>query len=134
MAVGSDENLQNKLSDLVDRPNASNFSWNYAIFWQISRVLGSGIYNLCSKYHSLIHFFKLTFRFINSGMMILQFPKYDLSNFESVNFAIFFKSSTICSVGLMRSFLVKYIGIQTIVLVPTDIGVVKLGSAKFVGD
>ncbi|EEF39048.1 transcription factor MTB1 [Ricinus communis] len=36
MAIGSDENLQNKLSDLVDRPNASNFSWNYAIFWQIS--------------------------------------------------------------------------------------------------
>lgn len=48
MAVGSDEDLQNKLSDLVDRPNASNFSWNYAIFWQISRsksgdwVLGWG--------------------------------------------------------------------------------------------
>lgn len=36
MAMCSDENLQNKLSDLVDRPNASNFSWNYAIFWQIS--------------------------------------------------------------------------------------------------
>ena len=37
MTLGSDENLQNKLSDLVERPNASNFSWNYAIFWQISR-------------------------------------------------------------------------------------------------
>ncbi|MBA0583993.1 hypothetical protein Gorai_014827, partial [Gossypium raimondii] len=28
--ICSDENLQNKLSGLVDRPNASNFSWNYA--------------------------------------------------------------------------------------------------------
>ncbi|CAL0311298.1 unnamed protein product [Lupinus luteus] len=48
MAVGSDESLQNKLSDLVERPNASNFSWNYAIFWQLSQsksgdwVLGWG--------------------------------------------------------------------------------------------
>ncbi|XP_022734833.1 transcription factor bHLH13-like isoform X2 [Durio zibethinus] len=41
MTVNSDENLQNKLSDLVDRPNASNFSWNYAIFWQISRSKSS---------------------------------------------------------------------------------------------
>ncbi|KAF9687925.1 hypothetical protein SADUNF_Sadunf02G0143900 [Salix dunnii] len=36
MAMCGDENLQNKLSDLVDCPNASDFSWNYAIFWQIS--------------------------------------------------------------------------------------------------
>ncbi|KOM52978.1 hypothetical protein LR48_Vigan09g163700 [Vigna angularis] len=48
MAVGSDEGLQNKLSDLVERPNDSNFSWNYAIFWQLSQsksgdwVLGWG--------------------------------------------------------------------------------------------
>ncbi|KAJ1429478.1 hypothetical protein SESBI_08246 [Sesbania bispinosa] len=48
MAIGSGENLQNKLSDLVERPNVSNFSWNYAIFWQISQskygdwVLGWG--------------------------------------------------------------------------------------------
>ncbi|TYG57736.1 hypothetical protein ES288_D08G167100v1 [Gossypium darwinii] len=28
--ICSDENLQNKLSGLVDRPNASNFSWNNA--------------------------------------------------------------------------------------------------------
>ncbi|KAF1894274.1 hypothetical protein Lal_00004198 [Lupinus albus] len=37
MAVGSDVSLQNKLSDLVERPNVSNFSWNYAIFWQLSQ-------------------------------------------------------------------------------------------------
>ncbi|KAB5569323.1 hypothetical protein DKX38_003116 [Salix brachista] len=36
MVMCGDENLQNKLSDLVDCPNASDFSWNYAIFWQIS--------------------------------------------------------------------------------------------------
>ncbi|XP_019440445.1 PREDICTED: transcription factor bHLH13-like isoform X2 [Lupinus angustifolius] len=48
MAIGSDESLQNKLSDIVERPNVSNFSWNYAIFWQLSQsksgdwVLGWG--------------------------------------------------------------------------------------------
>ena len=36
MVMCGDENLQNMLSDLVDCPNASDFSWNYAIFWQIS--------------------------------------------------------------------------------------------------
>ncbi|KAJ4953647.1 hypothetical protein NE237_030479 [Protea cynaroides] len=47
-AVGSGGNLHNKLSELVEGPNSSNFSWNYAIFWQISRsksgelVLGWG--------------------------------------------------------------------------------------------
>lgn len=47
-SLSTDENLQNKLSDLVDNPNSSNFSWNYAIFWQISHsktedlVLGWG--------------------------------------------------------------------------------------------
>ncbi|XP_042505947.1 transcription factor MTB1-like [Macadamia integrifolia] len=47
-AVGSGGNLHNKLSELVEAPNSSNFSWNYAIFWQISRsksgelVLGWG--------------------------------------------------------------------------------------------
>ncbi|XP_010559123.1 PREDICTED: transcription factor ABA-INDUCIBLE bHLH-TYPE-like [Tarenaya hassleriana] len=35
--MGSDESLQIKLSDLVDRPNSMNFSWNYAIFWQLSQ-------------------------------------------------------------------------------------------------
>ena len=32
MAFGIDENLEKKLSDLVERLNPSNFSWNYAIF------------------------------------------------------------------------------------------------------
>ncbi|KAL4566993.1 hypothetical protein LXL04_022563 [Taraxacum kok-saghyz] len=36
-ALATDDSLQNKLSDLVDNPNSANFSWNYAIFWQISR-------------------------------------------------------------------------------------------------
>ncbi|KAM0048193.1 putative transcription factor bHLH family [Helianthus debilis subsp. tardiflorus] len=44
----NDENLQQKLSDLVDNPIYGNFSWNFAIFWQISKsktgdlVLGWG--------------------------------------------------------------------------------------------
>ncbi|KAL7125686.1 hypothetical protein ABFS83_14G133000 [Erythranthe nasuta] len=48
MSMANNENLQNKLSDLVERPNSSNFSWNYAIFWQLSKsktgdlVLGWG--------------------------------------------------------------------------------------------
>ncbi|KAK9051403.1 hypothetical protein SSX86_028030 [Deinandra increscens subsp. villosa] len=46
--LGNDDVLQHKLSDLVDRPNHGNFSWNFAIFWQISQsktgdlVLGWG--------------------------------------------------------------------------------------------
>lgn len=47
-AIGGEPDLQEKLSALVDRPNPSGFTWNYAIFWQISRsasmevVLGWG--------------------------------------------------------------------------------------------
>lgn len=37
ISLANDDNLQNKLADLVDNPNSANFSWNYAIFWQISR-------------------------------------------------------------------------------------------------
>ncbi|KAK4769668.1 hypothetical protein SAY87_030200 [Trapa incisa] len=48
IGVGGNENLQGRLADLVDCPNDWGFSWNYAIFWQISRsksgdlVLGWG--------------------------------------------------------------------------------------------
>ncbi|MQM05613.1 hypothetical protein Taro_038423 [Colocasia esculenta] len=47
-AVGGDPDLQNKLAALVDGPNLSGLTWNYAIFWQVSRskagdvVLGWG--------------------------------------------------------------------------------------------
>ncbi|CAA7402503.1 unnamed protein product [Spirodela intermedia] len=47
-AIGGDSDLQDKLAALVDGPNPSGFTWNYAIFWQISRsatgdiVLGWG--------------------------------------------------------------------------------------------
>ncbi|KMZ73477.1 Basic helix-loop-helix (BHLH) family transcription factor [Zostera marina] len=47
-AVTDHGNLQNRLMELVDGPNPSGVSWNYAIFWQISRyksgetVLGWG--------------------------------------------------------------------------------------------
>ncbi|KAL4204770.1 hypothetical protein AMTRI_Chr01g133750 [Amborella trichopoda] len=36
MATTADCNLQNKLCDLVEGHHFSKFSWNYAIFWQIS--------------------------------------------------------------------------------------------------
>ncbi|MQM10714.1 hypothetical protein Taro_043612 [Colocasia esculenta] len=36
-AVGSDPDLQDKLASLVEGPNPSGLTWNYAIFWQISR-------------------------------------------------------------------------------------------------
>ena len=36
MVFGSGENLQNKLLDLTEHLNVSNFNWNYVIFWQIS--------------------------------------------------------------------------------------------------
>lgn len=32
MTFGSNENLQNKLLDLVEHSDVSNFSWNYTIF------------------------------------------------------------------------------------------------------
>lgn len=38
ISADTDDNLQDKLSHLVDRPNSDSFSWNYAIFWQLSRA------------------------------------------------------------------------------------------------
>lgn len=32
VSIENNENIQNKLSDLVERPNSSNFSWNYGFF------------------------------------------------------------------------------------------------------
>ncbi|CAK9183846.1 unnamed protein product [Ilex paraguariensis] len=97
-AMGNDENLQNKLSDLVDSPNAVNFSWNYAIFWQISRSKsGEGGPGRCFASERHI--------WLSDAL----------------------KSSTDYCI---RSLLARSAGIQTIVLIPTDIGVVELGSVR----
>nr|UYR58236.1 bHLH26 transcription factor [Panax quinquefolius] len=181
MAVGNDENLQNKLSDLVDCPNFSNFSWNYAIFWQISRsksgdlVLGWGdgscrelregeesevsqILNLrfedekqqrmrkrvLQKLHSLFggsdeecYAFGLD-RVTDTELFFLvsmyfSFPRGEdapgkcFGSGKHVWLSDTLKSSTdYC----FRSFLAKSAGIQTIVLIPTDVGVVELGSVR----
>lgn len=181
MAMGNDENLQNKLSDLVEHPNSSNFSWNYAIFWQISRsksgdlVLGWGdgccrepgegeesevtrILNLrledetqqrmrkrvLQKLHTCFggsdedsYAFGLD-RVTDTEMFFLasmyfSFPRGEGGPGKSfgsgkhlwVSDAL--KSSADYCV---RSFLAKSAGIQTLVLIPTDVGVVELGSVR----
>uniref|UniRef100_A0A5B7AG75 Transcription factor n=1 Tax=Davidia involucrata TaxID=16924 RepID=A0A5B7AG75_DAVIN len=183
MAVGGDENLQSKLSDLVDRPNAANFSWNYAIFWQISRsksgdlVLGWGdgscrepkegeesevtrVLNLrfedetqqrmrkrvLQKLHTLFggsdedsYAFGLD-RVTDTEMFFLasmyfSFPRGEggpgkcFGSGKHIWLSDALKSS---SDYCVRSFLAKSAGIQTIVLVPTDVGVVELGSVRSV--
>ncbi|XP_027160117.1 transcription factor bHLH13 isoform X1 [Coffea eugenioides] len=181
MAMGNDENLQNKLSDLVEHPNSSNFSWNYAIFWQISRsksgdlVLGWGdgccrepregeesevtrILNLrledetqqrmrkrvLQKLHTCFggsdedsYAFGLD-RVTDTEMFFLasmyfSFPRGEGGPGKSfgsgkhlwVSDAL--KSSADYCV---RSFLAKSAGMQTLVLIPTDVGVVELGSVR----
>ncbi|KAI9181944.1 hypothetical protein LWI28_020334 [Acer negundo] len=183
MAIGSDETLQNKLSDLVDRPNASNFSWNYAIFWQISRsktgevVLGWGdgscrepkegeeseatkILNIrledetqqrmrkrvLQKLHTLFggsdedNYALGLDRVTDTEMFFLasmyfSFPRGDGGPgkcFASGKHVWLFDCLKLGSDYCVRSFLAKSAGIQTIVLVSTDIGVVELGSVRSV--
>ena len=181
MAVGSDENLQNKLSDLVDRPNASNFSWNYAIFWQISRsksgdwVLGWGdgscrepregeelevsrILNrrlsdetqqrmrkrVLQKLHTLFggsdedsYAFGLD-RVTDTEMFFLASMYFSFTRGEGGPGKSFGSGKHLWQYDALkspldycvRSFLAKSAGIQTIVLIPTDVGVVELGSVR----
>lgn len=181
MAIGNDENLQNKLSDLVDRPNASNFSWNYAIFWQISRsktgdlVLGWGdgccrepkegeeseakrVLNLMledetqqkmrkrvlQKLHKLFggsdedNYALGLDRVTDTEMFFLasmyfSFPRGEGGPgqcFASGKHMWFSDALKSTSEYCVRSFLAKSAGIQTVVLVPTDVGVVELGSVR----
>ncbi|KAK7275376.1 hypothetical protein RIF29_16492 [Crotalaria pallida] len=184
MAIGSGENLQNKLSDLVERPNVSNFSWNYAIFWQLSQskygdlVLGwgdgccrepregeegvGGILRLqmdddemnqkmrkrvLQKLHTTFgdsdeenYAFGLD-RVTDTEMFFLasmyfSFPRghggpgkcFASGKHLWLTDAMKSSSDDYC----VRSFLAKSAGIQTIVLVPTDLGVVELGSVRIV--
>ncbi|XP_020212241.1 transcription factor bHLH13 [Cajanus cajan] len=176
MAVGSEEGVQNNLSDLVERPNQSNFSWNYAIFWQLSQSK-SGDWVLCwgdgccrepneeeevavrgrgrlveeemhqrmrkrvlQKLHTtfggsdednyavgLDHVTDTEMFFLAS--MYFSFPRGHGGPgkcFASGNHLWLKSVSDYC----VRSFLAKSAGIQTVVLVPTDLGVVELGSVR----
>ncbi|XP_059651224.1 transcription factor MTB1-like [Cornus florida] len=182
MAVGGDENLQNKLSDLVDGPNADNFSWNYAIFWQISRsksgdlVLGWGdgscrepkegeeeseVYRILNipladdtqqrmrkrvlqKLHTLFggsdedsYAFGLD-RVTDTEMFYLASMYFSFPPGQGGPGRCFASGKHIWlsdalrapSDYCVRSVLARSAAIQTIVLIPTDVGVVELGSVR----
>ncbi|XP_024987947.1 transcription factor bHLH13 [Cynara cardunculus var. scolymus] len=180
-SLGNDENLQHKLSDLVDHPNSANFSWNYAIFWQVSQsktgdlVLGWGD-GSCREPKEGEEFEIariLSFRLEDENQQrikkrVLQKIHLLFGGLDEDNYAfgldrvtdteMFFlismyfsfrkgdggpgrcftsghhvwisdalnSSSDYC----FRSYLAKSAGIQTIVLVPTDVGVVEVGSIR----
>lgn len=185
MAVRNDENLQNKLSDLVERPSPSNFSWNYAIFWQLSHsksgewVLGWGdgscrdprdgeeteasqILSLrleddsqqrmkkraLQKLHTLFggsdedNYALGLDRVTDTEMFFLasmyfSFPRGEggpgkcLASGKHIWLLDVLNSS---SEYCVRSYLAKSAGIRTVVLVPTDVGVVELGSVRSVSE
>ncbi|KAK4379238.1 hypothetical protein RND71_001100 [Anisodus tanguticus] len=183
MAIGNDQNLQNKLSDLVERPNPANFSWNYAIFWQISRsksgelVLGWGDGCCREPREGEEREFKRIFNLRLDDEAQQRMRKRVLQNLHMLfggtdedNYAfgldrvtdteMFFLASMYFSFPLgeggpgkcfgsgkhlwlsdalkssldycARSFLAKSAGMQTIVLIPTDVGVVELGSVRLI--
>ncbi|KAK4801546.1 hypothetical protein SAY86_022033 [Trapa natans] len=184
MGVGSNENLQNRLSDLVDCPNASGFSWNYAIFWQISRsksgalVLGWGdgccrdplegeeteaarIINskleedgaqqsmrkkVLQKLHTLFggldedsYALQLD-RVTNTELLFLASMYFSFPRGEGGPGKCFASGSNVWLTDAygsaydfcVRSSLMKSAGMQTILWVPTDTGVVEVGSVRFV--
>ncbi|CAA2965343.1 transcription factor bHLH13-like isoform X2 [Olea europaea var. sylvestris] len=183
MTMGNDENLQNKLSDLVEHPNAASFSWNYAIFWQLSRsksgdlVLGWGD-GCCrepregeeSERSRILNFRLEDETQQKMRKRVLQKLHTLFGGTEEDNYAfgldkvtdteIFFLASMYFSFPrgeggpgkcygsgkyvwlsdafnfsfdyCVRSFLAKSAGMRTIVLIPTDIGVVELGSVRSV--
>ncbi|KHN06316.1 Transcription factor bHLH13 [Glycine soja] len=188
MAFGCGENMQNKLSDLVERPNSSNFSWNYAIFWQISQskygdwVLGWGD-GCCREPREgeegggEVRRVRVVFDDDDEKVQrmrkgVLQKLHMTFGGSDEDNYAfgldrvtdteMFFLASMYFSFprGLggpgkcfasgkhlwvsdvlkssfdycVRSFLAKSAGIQTVVLVPTDFGVVEMGSVRMVGE
>lgn len=184
-AIGSGENLENKLSDLVERSNVSNFSWNYAIFWRISQskfgdwVLGWGDgccrepkeeekeqnlgmksvvedekqqrmrKRVLQKLHATFggldddnYAFGLD-RVTDTEMFFLASMYFSFPNGHGGPGKCFasgkhlwlcdaLKSSN--SDYCVRAFLAKSVGFKTIVLVPTDLGVVELGSVRTVGE
>ncbi|KAL2456987.1 Transcription factor bHLH [Abeliophyllum distichum] len=182
IAMGNDENLHSKLSDLVESPNTANFSWNYAIFWQLSRsktsgdlVLGWGdgccrepyeseewegtrIRNMrledetqqrmrkrvLQKLHTLFggtdedsYAFGLdkvtdTEMFFLASMYF-SFPRGEGGPgkcFASGNHVWLSDFLNSCGDYCVRSLLSRSAHMQTIVLIPTDVGVVELGSVR----
>ncbi|XP_004306657.1 PREDICTED: transcription factor bHLH13-like [Fragaria vesca subsp. vesca] len=185
MGIGTDESLNSKLSDLVEPPNALNFSWNYAIFWQISRS-NSGDWVLCwgdgacrepkegeeseaSRNLSLrledetqqkmrkivlqkLHTLSGSTDEMNGALgldrvtdtemfllasMYFSFPRGEGGPGKCLASGKQVWHSDLLKSGLdycVRSFMAKSAGIQTIVLVPTDIGVVELGSVRCIAE
>ncbi|KAG8363246.1 hypothetical protein BUALT_Bualt19G0002200 [Buddleja alternifolia] len=183
MAIGNDENLQNKLSDLVDHPNSANFCWNYAIFWQLSKsrtgdlVLGWGD-GCCrepreDEESEFTRILKTRTRYEDESQQRMRkrvLQKLDSlfggSDEDSYAFGLdkvtdtemFFLASMYFSFPrgeggpgrcfgtgkhvwlsdalrspidyCVRTYLAKSAGMQTIVLIPTDVGVVELGSVR----
>lgn len=169
--------------DLVECPNLSNFSWNYAIFWQVLRaksgevVLGwgdgscrelregeesevVGTFNLQCEDESLQRMRKRVHQKLHSLFGGSDDDCYALGLDRVTDIEMFFLASMYFSFPqgegapgkcfgsrkhvwisdalksssdyCCRSFLAKNAGIQTLVLIPTDVGVVELGSIRSV--
>lgn len=180
-SLGNDDNLQNNLSDLVDNPNSANFSWNYAIFWQISRsksgdlvlVWGDGSCREPREGEDLEITQNSSIRLEDENQQrmrkrVLQKLHVSFGGLDEDNYAfgldkvtdteMFFLVSMYFSFTqgeggpgkcfssgkhlwysnalksncdyCFRSSLSKSAGIQTVVLVPTDVGVVEVGSIR----
>ncbi|EYU32259.1 hypothetical protein MIMGU_mgv1a021930mg [Erythranthe guttata] len=185
MAIGNNENLQNKLSDLVEHQHPTRISWNYAIFWQLSRsksgefVLGWGDgccreprENEGSEFtrnpksriedESLQRMRKRVLQRMHTLFGGTDEDSYAFGLDKVTDTEMFFLASMYFSfprgVGgpgkcfgsskyvwltnamvtpvdyCVRSFLAKSAGMQTIVLIPTDVGVVELGSARYIAE
>nr|GEV58747.1 transcription factor bHLH13-like [Tanacetum cinerariifolium] len=181
-SLANDENLQHKLSHLVENPNSARFSWNYAIFWQVSRsksgelVLGWGDgscrepkegeefdigrilrfrlendekqqmmkKNVLQKVHGLFggldednYAYGLD-KVTDTEMFFLLSMYFLFRNGEGGPGRCFGAGrdvwiSDALSSGsdyCFRSNLAKTAGIQTIVMIPTDIGVLEVGSVR----
>ncbi|XP_076904252.1 transcription factor MTB1-like [Bidens hawaiensis] len=180
-SVTNDENLQNKLSDLVDNPNSASFTWNYAIFWQISQsktgdlVLGWGdgscrepkdgeefeisrILSLRMEDENQQRIRKRVLQKIHVLFGGLDEDSYAFGLDKVTDTEMFFLISMYFSFRrgeggpgkcftsgrhvwlsdalnstydyCYRSYLAKSAGIQTVVLVPTDTGVIEVGSIQ----
>ncbi|KAL9234555.1 hypothetical protein vseg_009414 [Gypsophila vaccaria] len=184
VSVEISERIQDKLVDLVEKPNTGDFSWNYGFFWQVSRsragelVLSWGD-GYCreprdgGEEEAATRFMK--YRVEDDGQQtvrkrVLQKLNAFFGGSDDDNLALrldrvtdmemFFLLSMYfsfprCEGGpgkcfasgkhvweadllgsgsasdyCVRSFLAKSAGIQTVLLIPTEFGVVELGSVR----